>query len=70
MSKFKEILTGWANLVFGNKEIKKMASERMAVCARCPHASAKMYLHCDVCGCYIPAKARSRESDCPLNFWL
>ncbi|MCX6256547.1 MAG: hypothetical protein NTW49_01380 [Bacteroidia bacterium] len=71
MSKFKEIYTGWKNLTTGgNEESSKLAEERMKICGRCIHTSEKVYLHCGVCGCYIPAKVRSPESECPLNFWM
>jgi hypothetical protein len=69
MATLKEIFKGWRNLAFGNLEVRKLAQTRMSVCSKCHHASAKTYLHCEVCGCYIPAKARSPESECPLNFW-
>ncbi len=69
MSKFSEILNGWKNLLLGNPEVRKMANDRMAVCEKCSHASEKIYLHCSLCGCYIPAKARSESSHCPIELW-
>lgn len=69
MGKIREILVGWKNLWFTSPEIKKMAAEREAVCATCEHASKSIYLHCNLCGCYIPAKASSKTSKCPDGRW-
>jgi hypothetical protein len=69
LKKIIEIFTGWRNLFFGNPETKEMAEARMKICTSCDHASEKIYLHCSACGCYIPAKANSKESDCPMNYW-
>ncbi len=69
MAKIQEIITGFRNLLFGNPEIKALAKKREAVCATCPHASSQTYLHCGLCGCYIPAKSRSPLSKCPDGRW-
>ncbi len=69
MSKIAEIWVGFRNLIFGNPTIKKMAEEREAICALCPHAGLELYLHCNLCGCYIPAKSRSPKSKCPDGRW-
>ena len=69
MSRLKEIFTGFKNLVLGDPKIKEIARIRMEVCAGCEHASKTVYLHCDLCGCYIPAKARSPISRCPADLW-
>jgi hypothetical protein len=67
--KLKDIILGWKNLIFTSPEIKKMAAEREAICAKCEHASKTIYLHCNLCGCYIPAKTRSKDSSCPDGRW-
>jgi len=69
MGRLIEIWQGWKNLFFTSKEIKALAKERMDICATCKHASTTVYLHCDKCGCYIPAKARSKDSNCPIGLW-
>lgn len=69
MNKLKEIFVGWKNLLFGNPQTKEMAKKRMEVCSTCEYASKSVYLHCDKCGCYIPAKANSVNSDCPMGLW-
>ena len=69
MGKLSEIFIGWKNLVLGDPAIKAMAKERETICAQCEHASKKAYLHCALCGCYIPAKSRSPESMCPDGRW-
>lgn len=34
--KFKEIIEGWGNHIFGNEKIKEVASKRAFICANCP----------------------------------
>ena len=69
MGRISEIVTGWLNLIFGNPKTKTLAKQRMAICANCEHASKSVYLHCNLCGCYIPSKANSPDSDCPAGLW-
>ncbi|MCF8372231.1 MAG: hypothetical protein K9H64_11455 [Bacteroidales bacterium] len=69
MGRLKEILIGWRNLIFGNPQTRQLAKERMEICGTCEHASRSVYLHCDRCGCYIPAKANSPDSNCPVGLW-
>ncbi len=69
MSRISEIFSGFRNLLFGNPAIEQMAQEREAICAICPHAGVSIYLHCNLCGCYIPAKSRSPLSKCPDGRW-
>ncbi len=69
MGRLAEIWDGWKNFFFPDKEIKILSKKRMEICANCEHASKTVYLHCDKCGCYIPAKARSKDSNCPVGLW-
>lgn len=36
VNKFKEIVSGWKNLVFKDPVIEKLANERAFICAGCP----------------------------------
>jgi hypothetical protein len=75
----KEIYDGWKNLVFENEEVEKLAKERIKQCAgfedennvivlkKCDHFSDNKI--CGKCGCYMPAKARSPRSSCPIGNW-
>jgi len=62
-----EIISGWKNYVFPNKEVEKIATERMLTCLDC--SKLKTNKRCGLCGCFMPAKVRSIKSKCPLNKW-
>lgn len=67
MSKLDEIITGWKNYVFPNKEMEKLATERLLICIDCD--KLKTGNRCGLCGCFMPAKVRSAKSTCPLKKW-
>lgn len=72
MSKVQEIIEGWKNLLVKNSVIEDVAVERSEECAKCENVHLVMgrfYLHCKKCGCYIPAKIRSKSSRCPNGLW-
>ncbi len=70
LSKSKEIATGYKNLILKSEEIEQMAAERGKICAECGELNrAGFYLYCDLCGCYVPAKLRSPESECKAGKW-
>jgi hypothetical protein len=62
----KNILNGYSNLAFKTPEIEKMAIERAEICVKCEHNKNKW---CNMCGCYLPAKIRSRVETCKLKLW-
>lgn len=65
-----EIIDGYTNLFKRRPEIEKLALDRGKICEKCPHLNkTTFYLHCDICGCYIPAKLRSPTSECNLHKW-
>lgn len=67
-NKLEEIFTGWKNLIFENEVIEVIAKERIRICVEeCKELND--YNSCSQCGCYMPAKARSPQSSCPLNKW-
>ncbi len=70
MSKLKEILNGFANLVWPNPRVEKIAHDRAIICAAC---DTNVNNFCSIqkggCGCFIPAKTSSEYSSCPKNFW-
>ena len=69
MSRLSEIYEGWKNLTFPNPKVEEIAKKRMAICVenKCKKLNARNY--CMVCGCYMPAKTRSKASKCPLKKW-
>lgn len=70
-----EIYDGWKNLLFENPEVEAIATKRIAICAGDDDNNIKkcefftLLKTCEKCGCFMPAKARSPESGCPMNFW-
>lgn len=70
LNRAKEISVGYMNLVWKTEEIEKMAEHRGKICESCGELNrAGFYLHCKICGCYIPAKLRSPESYCKIGKW-
>lgn len=43
------------------------ASQRMAVCVRCPLFTAMKT--CNACGCFMPAKVQIDAATCPQKRW-
>lgn len=64
-----EIYDGWKNYLFENEEIEIIAKERIEMCVDCDHFLKKIKV-CNLCGCFMPAKARAPLADCPANIWL
>jgi hypothetical protein len=67
MSQLNEIISGWKNYIFPNKQVEELAIERMEICLGCD--KLKDNKRCGVCGCFMPAKVRSVKSTCPLKKW-
>ena len=72
VSKFKEIVTGYTNLVksklgLSSEKDEKIFEARRTICNACPHKSALD--RCLVCGCPLAAKTRSLISNCPKENW-
>ena len=65
---FKQIVEGWSNYVFENKEIEELAKLRLDVCLSCTHLNNHK-LRCKLCGCYMAAKTRSKNAKCPVKKW-
>ena len=66
LGKLKQIVAGWWYVLFPDKEIELLASERAAVCNPCPH---NIGAKCGLCGCPLAAKMRSPDSTCPDGRW-
>ena len=56
-----------------NKNIDKVADvvqkERMSICLQCPRL-IKSTRQCKECGCFMDAKSRLLDADCPLGKWM
>jgi len=64
----EEIIVGWKNYVFPNKETEELAKKRISVCLDCKKLTDRHY--CSICHCYMPAKVRSPKSTCPKRLWV
>jgi hypothetical protein len=70
MSKLKDIIQGWSNVIWENPEIEALALERATVCSTCPTninnvCSSSM----GGCGCPIIAATRAPYKKCPKGRW-
>lgn len=81
--KLQRIANGWKNYLFADQRIEKLAHDRAAVCAECPHAVYGTYeklmkdwslkkvegMKCELCGCPLSTKLRAEFEHCPENKW-
>lgn len=67
MSKLSEIFNGWKNYTFPSVEMEVLAKERMEICVDCK--DLRNNNTCRLCGCYMPAKVRSKKSRCGARKW-
>jgi hypothetical protein len=69
MSQLSEIYDGWKNYVFQDPEVEEIAKKRIAICVANECKKFKVNKSCAMCGCYMPAKVRSRKSRCLMGKW-
>ena len=81
--KLSNIVAGFGNLAFPNKEVEAIALKRAEICAECPNAvPSGLYnviadnktkqiqgMKCDMCSCDLSAKVRSVNDTCPRGNW-
>jgi hypothetical protein len=67
------IKSGFKNLVKKSEDIEKVAAARKAICDGCFVCEYGASRFCKLkhggCGCYLPAKRRSLEDECPIGKW-
>ena len=69
MSQLSEIYDGWKNYVFQDPEVEEIAKKRIAICVANECKKFKTNKSCAMCGCYMPAKVRSKRSKCSMGKW-
>ena len=69
MSQLSEIYDGWKNYVFQDPEVEEIAKKRIAICVANECKKFKSNKSCAMCGCYMPAKVRSKRSKCSMGKW-
>ena len=78
----QNIINGWSNYIFPNKEIEALAFKRAEICAGCPenkHGDILVRLndkiesikgnYCALCTCPLSAKVRSENEKCDNEKW-
>lgn len=68
MKILKHIIHGWWLLLTSNKEANKLASERSKACDGCGLKNNVLNI-CNDCGCFLPAKQRVKDAQCPIDNW-
>ena len=82
MGKFKNIIEGWGKHLNG-EPLTPQQKERAEICADCPlkkySKSVDVFaggnikeisgMTCTQCGCYLPAKIRVDDEQCPIGKW-
>ncbi len=68
-TKLKHIVVGWYYVFVGKNH--KLLQERMKVCNNCIEKIriTKSVYMCNICGCFLHAKNRVKDEECPLKKW-
>ncbi len=77
VKRVKSIITGFSNLIVKNKDVEVIANRRFAICISCGDKKVigkvsginEPIMYCNICKCYLSAKVRSLEENCPLKKW-
>jgi len=64
ISKSSSIAKGYYYLFFKDDKVEEFARIRAEKCFMCNGST-----WCKHCGCYLPAKVRSKKEQCPINKW-
>lgn len=69
----KSIAEGFTNLLFTKELVEDVAKQRKAICDACPVSEFGKSKYCKLrnggCGCYLPAKRRAMDDECPKGKW-
>ena len=68
MSRLMAIIEGWWYYVTSNKKKTELSKPRTAICNLCQHKNKKLN-SCNECGCFLPAKTRVEDAQCPFGYW-
>lgn len=66
----KDIIEGWAKQIaegLMTEEERELAQSRIETCIECEHFTPVK--SCTQCGCYMPAKTKVVNANCPLKKW-
>lgn len=62
------IVLGWWYYLTSNKASNNRSRPRMAICDTCV-LKVKWANSCSDCGCFLPAKTRVEDAQCPKSKW-
>lgn len=64
----QSLLSGWFNHFFNREQA--LYNERYPICKRCEKLGKdEIGEFCEVCGCSISPKVRSKYEQCPIDKW-
>lgn len=69
VNKIEHIAKGWFNYLAGRRNT--LSNYRMKICGNCPHKHKlfKIVDVCTICGCFLKAKTKVTEEQCPIKKW-
>ena len=68
LKKLISIYKGWWLWAIDTKESRDLMETRMPLCNLCPN-KIKLTNTCKECGCFLPAKTRVKDEQCPIDLW-
>ena len=68
IEKLSNIVEGWRLWLKSDKATNDMARQRQAICDPCQHRIKSLNV-CGECGCFLSAKARVQDEQCPHDYW-
>ena len=73
LTRIKHIAQGFKNYIFEDEQVERIAKERTAICAACPHITKYEFYRlighygCSLCTCAISTLVRSLDHACEDN---
>jgi hypothetical protein len=62
------IIEGWWYYATSNREARARSKPRTAICSPCQHKDNRLNI-CKECKCFLPAKTRVEDAQCPFGYW-
>ena len=64
MSKINDVIKAAKDIATGNFADLPLSDKRYLICQKCPNFKPATYT-CSICGCFMPAKVKLQNSNCP-----
>ena len=68
IKRIRSIIEGWYYYLISNRKKNELSDQRMLICFSCQHKNKKLN-SCRECGCFLPAKTRVEDAECPHQYW-